>query len=86
MIDAIPAMTTKSKKKSYVFSMAYPINDFLIPASGYKAESIPANLFAVAFAKNQTPINNEANRAGANLFTMDNPIGDKQSSPNVWIK
>ena len=34
-------------------------------------------------AANHTPINMDINLAGASLVTMDNPTGDKQSSPQV---
>ena len=43
------------------------------------------NLLADAVLRNHTPINNEANFTGANLFTIDKPIGDKHNSPKVWI-
>ena len=33
-----------------------------------------------------TPIISEAKRMGVSLLTMDRPMGDKASSPNVWMK
>ena len=50
---------------------------------GIKALNVPANLLATALAKNQVPINKEDNLIGANLLTILNPMGDKQSSPIV---
>ena len=47
------------------------------PASGYNALNVPANLFAVAFARNHVPISTDANLTGASLFTSDKPMGDK---------
>ena len=35
-------------------------------------------------AKNQAPMASEAKRLGASLVTMDKPIGDRHSSPQVW--
>ncbi len=58
----------------------------MVFASGYNELNKPANLLPVAIAKNQTPIINEVNLAGVNLFTIDNPIGDNQSSPIVCKK
>jgi hypothetical protein len=40
-------------------------------------------LFAAALAKNHVPIIKEDKRNGANLETIDNPIGDKHNSPIV---
>ena len=50
---------------------------------GINALNVPANLFAAALAKNQVPIINEDKRNGANLETIDKPIGDKHNSPIV---
>ena len=50
---------------------------------GNKAPKVPASAYPAALAKNQTPINKEENRLGANLETRDKPIGDKLSSPMV---
>ena len=55
-------------------------------AGGNKAPKVPAKAYPAALAKNQTPINKEENRFGANFATSDNPIGDKLSSPIVWNK
>ena len=33
--------------------------------------------------KNQAPMASEAKRAGASLVTMDSPMGDRHSSPQV---
>ena len=41
---------------------------------------------AVAEDKSHTLINNEANLAGDNLLTIDNPIGDKLNSPILNTK
>jgi hypothetical protein len=46
------------------------------PSLGRRARG--AGRFAVAVDKNQTPINKEAKRTGANFTTIDNPIGDKR--------
>jgi hypothetical protein len=56
-----------------------------VPSSppGIKALNVPANLLAAALAKNQVPIINEDKRNGANLETIDKPIGDKHNSPIV---
>ena len=50
---------------------------------GIKLDSVPANLFATALARNQTPINSEANRTGASFDTMLRPIGERLNSPMV---
>jgi hypothetical protein len=47
------------------------------------ALKVAANLLAAAVERNQTPINKEANFTGANLFTIESPIGDKHNSPKV---
>src|ERR1051325_9929366 len=54
------------------------------PGVGVYAATAPASLFAAAFARNQTPINSDANRTGATLVTYDNPTGERHSSPHVW--
>ena len=60
------------------------IYDFsILTSSGYKELNVPANLLAAAVDKNHTPINNEANFTGANLLTIDNPIGEINNSPVV---
>jgi len=46
----------------------------------------PPILLAAATNRNQAPIIKDAIRRGANLVTIDKPIGDKQSSPIVWKK
>ncbi len=43
----------------------------------------PAAIFATKLLINHTPINTEANFTGANLDTIDKPIGDKHNSPTV---
>ena len=78
---ATPEIITKSIKKSYMVAISNPINDFGLPASGYKPLSIPANLLAVAMDKYQIPISNEAKRMGASLLTIERPIGESISSP-----
>ena len=92
MIDAVPLKTINTQKKINKLFISTPRNDGIFaPASagaspapgGIKAESVPVNLFAAALAKNQVPINKDDKRIGANLLTMLNPIGDKQSSPMV---
>lgn len=81
--EAIADITTKIIKKSYRVDISKPINILLLPASGYRELSDPANLLAVAIDKYQTPISRDANRAGDSLFTMDKPIGESVSSPVV---
>ena len=44
----------------------------------------PPIKFAKKLLNNQTPIMIEAKRTGDNFETMDNPIGDRHNSPNVW--
>ena len=45
--------------------------------------STPPRMCAKAFDKNQSPISKPANRTGAILVTIDNPTGERQSSPVV---
>ena len=45
--------------------------------------NFPAIYFATAEDRNQNPIIKEANFFGDTLVTIDRPIGDKHSSPNV---
>ena len=89
---AVPLNTMKTQKKMKRFDISIPRKlGILAPASagdspapgGINALSVPANLFATAFAKNHVPIIKDERRIGANLLTMLNPIGDKQSSPIV---
>ena len=74
-------------KNSYKFVIWKPKNEVAPPdpssPPGIKALNVPANLFAAAFAKNQVPIIKDDKRKGANLETIDNPIGDKHNSPIV---
>lgn len=86
---ATPHITMNTIKKSKRFAISKPKNEVVLAASpfspppGINADKVPANLFAAAFAKNQVPINKEENLIGESLDTIDNPIGDKQSSPIV---
>ena len=78
-----------TKKKSNKLAIWKPKKEVVAapsppsPPPGINAESVPANLFAAAFARNQVHINNDETLAGESLETIDNPIGDKQSSPIV---
>ena len=56
-----------------------------LPGSGNKVENLPARMLLAALLINHTPMSKEAKRAGDNLFTILNPIGDRESSPQVWI-
>ena len=51
--------------------------------SGYNVLNCPASMLAKALVKNHTPIMRQQNLAGESLDTIDNPIGDMHSSPNV---
>ncbi len=91
-MDAVPLKTMNTQKKINRLLISTPKKDGIFaPASagdspapgGINAESVPVNLLAAAFAKNQVPINNDDKRIGANLLTILNPIGDKHSSPMV---
>ena len=86
IIDAIAEITTKIIKKSNSVAISNPTNDLGLPASGYKELRDPASLLAVAIDKYHTPISSDAKRAGESLFTIDSPIGDRVSSPVVWMK
>lgn len=81
--DATPAITTNIIKKSYNVAISIPRNCFTSPPSGKSLLNIPAISFDIALLINQTPINKEPSLTGESLATIDNPIGDKQSSPNV---
>ena len=50
--------------------------------SVYEASN-PPSVLAKKLLSSQQPIINEANFTGDSLETMESPIGDKQSSPNV---
>lgn len=90
--EAVPLKTINTQKKINKLLISTPKNEGVFapgaagesPApGGIKADNVPANLFAAAFAKNHVPISKEDKRSGANLLTMLKPIGDKQSSPMV---
>lgn len=51
--------------------------------SGYNVLNYPASILANALVKNHTPIIRQANLAGESFDTIDKPIGDIHSSPNV---
>ena len=51
--------------------------------SGYNVLNWPASMLANALVKNHTPIMRQQNLAGESFDTIDNPIGDMHSSPNV---
>lgn len=53
---------------------------------GYSVLKSPAIIFDAAEERNQTPIIKHENLIGDNLDTIDKPIGDIHSSPNVIIK
>lgn len=82
--EATPAITAKRVKNSVRLVISKPIKLFAGSVSlGSSVASLPAKILEAALLINQTPISNEAKRAGDNLFTIDKPIGDKQSSPIV---
>lgn len=59
---------------------------FIAPNDAKNEAINPAAIFAKKLLNIQTPIIREANLTGDNLETIDNPIGDRQSSPIVCIK
>src|SRR5688572_30462266 len=85
MSAATPLNTINTVKNVNRLSIGMPKKDGMCvdtssPAPGGINElSVPANLLAAAFAKNQVPINNELKRKGASFETIDNPIGDRHS-------
>src|SRR5436189_6299359 len=46
---------------------------------------MPERLFPIPVDKNQPPMPKPTSRTGASLVTIDNPIGDRHSSPIDWI-
>src|SRR5690606_37452984 len=58
----------------------------LSPVAGKSAPKVPANAYPAAFEIKKTPYNKDENLLGESFPTNDNPIGDKQSSPQVWMK
>ena len=51
--------------------------------SGYSVLNYPASILATALVRNHTPIKRQQNLACESFDTIDKPIGDMHSSPNV---
>ena len=66
-------------------SIANKMADTITKMNDVKAYAIAARDTerAAAFAKNQVPIIKDDKRKGANLETIDKPIGDRHNSPIV---
>ena len=74
----------------YDFLVRSIFNEYKIPNFIDKKREAKANpiivLIISALEMKNTPYNKEENLLGDNFPTNDNPIGDRQSSPIVWIK
>ena len=62
------------------------VNITLAPCSFTNEAITPPAALAKKAAIIQTPIKIPAKRGGDNLVTIDNPTGDKHSSPTVCVK
>ncbi len=76
----MPAPTSSSKlklKPERAELTVMPVSPLMCPASR------PDRLLPMAVDRNQPPMARPTTRIGASLVTIDNPIGDRQSSPMV---
>ena len=85
---ATPAMTAKMRKKSERVVTSIMPKRLLaaLPSDGNSVASCPAKTLEAALLMNYTPISSEARCAGESLLTIDSPIGERQSSPRVWME
>ena len=78
------------RMNSWLNVLAYCSSELALSPSALPPEAMaamrPATKFAIAMDRNQPPMARPVSLGMASLVTMARPIGDRHSSPIVWIR